>query len=237
MNSIECRVSNSTNQRLLQTFTEYEVRCALFQMHPLKSLGSDGFSTDFYQKSWEVVGKEVSRAALYVLNGGSFDDGPNSTNICLVPKVAAPSRVTEFRPISLCNVIYKIISKAISNWLKIVLPSIISQEQSVFIPGRLITDNILVVFETLHTMDTRLKGREGFMTMKLDMSKAYDRLEWDFLEAMMRKLGFANRWVDLMMSCVRTVTYSILINGQPHGHIGLTRGIRQGDPLSPYFLG
>jgi len=93
-----------------------------------------------------------------------------------------------------------------------------------------------VAFETLHIMDTWLKGREGFMAMKLNMSKAYDRLEWDFLDAMMRKLGFANRWVDLMMSCVRTVTYSILINGQPHGHIVPTRGIRQGDPLSLYFF-
>jgi len=150
--------------------------------------------------------------------------------------VAAPSRVTEFLPISLCNVIYKIISKAIANQLKTVLPSIISQEQSAFIPGRLIMDNILVAFETLHTMDTRLKECEGFMAMKLDMSKAYDRLEWDFSEAMMRTLGFANRWVDLMMSCVRTVTYSILIDGQTYGHIYPTSGIRQGDPLSPYFF-
>ncbi|XP_062152877.1 uncharacterized protein LOC133861169 [Alnus glutinosa] len=205
LNSIECRVSNSMNQRLLRPFTEDEVRFALFQMHPLKSPGPDDFSADFYQKSWEVVRKEVSRAVLNVLNGGSFDAGLNSTNICLVPKVAAPSYVTEFRPISLCNVIYKIISKAIANRLKIVLPTIISQEQSAFLPGRLITDNILVAFEALHTMDTRLKGREGFMAMKLDMSKAYDRLEWDFLEAMMRKLV-------------------------------PTRGIRQGDPPSPYFF-
>jgi hypothetical protein len=134
--------------------------------------------------------------------------------------------VTEFLPISLCNVIYKIISKAIANQLKTVLPSIISQEQSAYISGRLITD----------TMDTRLKECEGFMAMKLDMSKAYDRLEWDFSEAMMRTLGFANRWVDLMMSCVRTVTYSILIDGQTYGHIYPTSGIRQGDPLSPYFF-
>jgi hypothetical protein len=230
------RVTPTMNQRLLQPFMEEEVRVALFQMHSLKSPSRDGYSAGFYQKSWAVVGKEVTRAALSVLNGGSIEAGLNATNIGLIPKVTNPTSVTEFRPISLFNVLYKIISKAIANRLKHVLPHIISQEQSAFLPRRLITDNILVAFETLHTMDTRLKGREGFMAMKLDMSKAYDRLEWDFLEEMMRKLGFDNRWVNLLMSCVRTVSYAILVNGQPFGQIIPTRGIRQGNPLSSYLF-
>jgi len=148
---------------------------------------------------------------------GFFYEGINATNIVLIPKVSAPTCVTEYRPISLCNVIYKLIAKVLANRLKVVLPHVISTEQSAFIPGRLITDNILVAFETLHTMDTRLQGKEGFMALKLDMSKAYDRIEWGFLEAILYKLGFAPRWIQLLMTCVRTVTYSILINGQPHG--------------------
>jgi len=233
---VEPSVTAAMNCTLEQPFVEAEVVFALSEMHPLKAPGLDGFPTAFYQKSWATTGSEVCRAVLHFLNGGLLDTKLNATNLVLIPKISNPSRVSEYRPISLCNVIYKLISKVLANRLKRVLPSVISLEQSAFIPGRLITDNVLVAFETLHTMDTRLKGKEGFMVLKLDMSKAYDRLEWDFLEAIMRKMGFAERWIGLMMSCVRSVSYSILIDGHPHGHIIPTRGVRQGDPLSPYFF-
>ena len=135
-------------------------------------------------------------------------------------------QVIKFRPISLCNVIYKLISKVLANRLKSLLPSIVSENQSAFQARRVITDNILVAFETLHYMKTQQNGSTGFMALKLDMSKAYDRVEWSFLECLLRKLGFHNRWVDLMMECITTVSYSILINGEPSQTIYPSRGLR-----------
>jgi len=116
------------------------------------------------------------------------------------------------------------------------LKHVVSPDQSAFILGRLISNNVFEAYETLHSMQTRMWGRMGFMALKLDMSKAYDWVEWVFLKALMIWMGLDLRWVRLIMQCIKTVRYSILINGQPVGNICPTKGIRQGDPLSPYCI-
>ena len=187
--TLDCRVSGEMNSSLLKPFVAEEVCEAIHQMAPTKAPGPDGFSTGFFQKNWVIMGEEITRAVLNILNSGFMPSRLNETHITLTPKVKCPSSVTEFRPISLCNVLYNVISKILANRLKKILPLIISPFQSVFFSGQLIIDNVLVAYESLHTMHTRLRGHQGFIVIKLDMSKAYDRVDWGFLKAVMRKMG------------------------------------------------
>ena len=122
-------------------------------MHPTKSPGPDGMSTIFYQKYWDVVRYDVVNCVLGALNSGLLPCSLNETFICLIPKVASPQKISEFRPISLCNVVYKIISKVLANRLKKILKEVIDESQSAFVLGRSITDNVLVAFETMHCID------------------------------------------------------------------------------------
>ena len=180
LEKIQPKVSQEMNDKFLAPFTSEEVKKAVFSIGDLKAPGPDGLHAIFYKKFWSVCGEEITQEILQTLNTGVMPEGWNDTTVVLIPKIDDPELITQFRPISLCNVIYKIISKMLTLRLKGILPEVISPMQSAFVPGRLITDNVLVAYEFVHSIKNKRSGNTGSCAVKLDMHKAYDRVECFF---------------------------------------------------------
>ncbi|XP_021991415.1 uncharacterized protein LOC110888183 [Helianthus annuus] len=221
-------------ETMVRQVTDDEVKQAMFSISENKAPGPDGYTSAFFKNAWDVVGGEVTKAVCDFFNNGQILKQINHTILALVPKMDTPNTVLDYRPISCCNVIYKCISKIITNRVKGCLGTLVNINQSAFVPGRKISDNILITQELMHNY--HVDRGPPRCALKIDIQKAYDTVSWSFLEAILVRFGFHRKMVAWIMACVTTVSYLVSVNGELHGYFLGKRGLRQGDPMSPYLF-
>jgi hypothetical protein len=233
-NTYPSKVENHQN-RLTSNIGFMECKKALFEMGPYKAPGEDGYPTLFFQHCWDTIANSLFRYVNQVWVNPSLISVINNTLLVMIPKIDKPEFVSQFRPIYLCNVVYKIISKVIVNKIKPLLNEIISPFQSSFIPGRNIHHNIIVAQEMVHSM-SRMKGQKVFMSIKIDLEKVYDRLNWNFIVNCLEECKFPGKLIEVIRHCITSPSYKIMWKGEKTNSFTPTRGIRQGDHLSPYLF-
>jgi len=233
---IEKVVSDDDNVMLTAPFQAEEFKDAMFSMHPDKCPDPDGFNPSFFQQFWYVCNSDIFQECCAWLNHNHFPLSLNSTNITLIPKGNEQKTMKDLRPIALCNGLYKLVAKVLANRLKKILHKCISEIQSAFVPGRSILNNAMIAIEVVHHMKVGKRVRDKNVALKLDISKAYDTIDWLYLKEVMLKMGFDSKWAQWIMMCVETVDYSVIVNNELVGPIIPGRGLRQGDPLSPYLF-
>ena len=228
-------LSDEEKELLEKPATEEEIKRGLWALKPFKVPGAEGLHARFFQFFWADVKNLVCKEIMDIFQTRAIPEYLNETLIWLIPKCQSPESLCNYHPISLCNSIYKVVSKIIVARLRPFLDKIISPVQAAFVPGRKGLDNIIIAQELIHSIDKK-KGRFWFMAVKIDLAKAYDRLEWSFILKVLLAFRFPQSLIVLIMSCISSTSMSILFNGGKLDTFKPSRGIRQGDPLSPYLF-
>lgn len=228
-------LNQDENDKLIKIPDPEEIINTLNQMPDLKTPGPDGLPRLFYSHYWSTMGRLFIETVQKFFQTGFLLKELNNTFITLIPKNMGANSFNDFRPISLSNVIYKVISKILANRLKPRLEKIVSPNQTAFMEGRWINENGLLAQEIIQVMRNS-RARRGWVGIKIDFAKAFDRIEWPFILLILKNMGFHHTFINWIHQCISTTSLSVLINGTPKGFFKPSRGLRQGDPLSPYLF-
>lgn len=228
-------ITSDHNALLCFIPSDLEILDCIRDIGSFKSLGPNGMTGLFFKHYREIVGPEMSAMVTVFFNRGFLSSEVNHSHLILIPKLDAPSLISHYRPINLCNVTYKLIAKILAKRLSLVMSNIISPFQSAFLQGRLSQDNLVLTHEVFHLLRTKHLGRQ-FMAIKADIEKAYDWMEWKLILQALKCNGFNEIFINWISQCLSTMSYSILLNGSPYSFLKPTRGLRQSDLLSPLLF-
>lgn len=227
------KLSPSQADSLVCPFSEYEIKSVVWSYGDSKASGPDGFTFAFLKAHWETIKFDVMSSFQEFATSGKILKGGNSTFLTLIPKKSDPLSLDDYRPISLVGCQYKILGKVLAEGLKTVMSHLIYDNQSAFVGARQILDGVLMANEAVnwaHIMKLKL------LLLKVDFAKAFDCINWEFLDETMRQMNFSLKWRLWIKGCLKSTTISVLVNGSPTVEFPMQRGLRQGNPLSPFLF-